>query len=98
VGALSERTEIIEKIWAPITYLLFPLSGAAYMVDWLPESAQKAVYYLPMVHGVELLREGYFGSAVRAHYDLVYMASCCLALTFLGLTQERHISQRVAPE
>lgn len=98
VGALSERTEIVEKIWAPITYLLFPLSGAAYMVDWLPASAQEAVYYLPMVHGVELLREGYFGSAVRAHYDLIYMGGCCLALTFVGLTQERHISRGVAPK
>ena len=98
VGALSERTEIIEKVWAPITYLMFPLSGAAFMVDWLPPSVQGAVYYLPMIHGVELLREGYFGSAVRAHYDLAYMTSCCLGLTLLGLLQERHISRRIAPE
>lgn len=98
VGAVSERTEIIDKIWHPITYLTFPLSGAAYVVDWLPPAAQTAVLYLPMVHGVELLREGYFGSAVRSHYDLSYMASACLALTFFGLIQLRHISGRVAPE
>ena len=98
VGAISERTEIIEKIWHPITYLTFPLSGAAYMVDWLPPAAQKAALYLPMVHGVEILREGYFGSAVRAHYDLGYMAGFCLLMTFFGLLQERHISRRLAPE
>ncbi len=98
VGAISERTDIVEKVWAPITYLTFPLSGAAYMVDWLPAAAQKAVLYLPMVHGVELLREGYFGSAVRAHYDIAYMASACLFLTFFGLMQERHISRRLSPE
>ena len=98
IGAVSERTEIIDKIWAPITYLTFPLSGAAYMVEWLPPAAQKAVLYLPMVHGVELLREGYFGSAVHAHYDIAYMASACLCLTFFGLMQERHISRRLTPE
>jgi capsular polysaccharide transport system permease protein len=98
VGAISERTEIVDKIWHPITYLTFPLSGAAYVVDWLPPAAQKAVLYLPMVHGVELLREGYFGSAVRSHYDLTYMASACLGLTLLGLLQVRHISGRVTPE
>jgi len=98
VGAISERTDLVEKIWAPITYLMFPLSGAAYMVDWLPPAGQKAALYLPMVHGVEILREGYFGSAVRAHYDLGYMATVCLALTVLGLAQERYISRRLAPE
>jgi len=98
VGALSERSEILEKIWHPFTYLMFPLSGAAYMVDWLPPGFQEAALYLPMVHGVEILREGYFGSAVRAHYDVGYLALWCLGLTFLGLLQERHISRRVAPE
>lgn len=98
VGALSERTEIVEKIWHPMTYLTFPLSGAAYMVDWLPPAGQQAALLLPMVHGVEILREGYFGSAVRAHYDVIYMASFCLLLTFFGLLQERHISRRLAPE
>ena len=98
VGTISERTDLVEKVWAPMTYLTFPLSGAAYMVDWLPAAAQQAVLYLPMVHGVELLREGYFGSAVRAHYDIVYMASACLGLTFIGLVQERHISRRLSPE
>jgi ABC-type polysaccharide/polyol phosphate export permease len=98
VGAVSERSEILEKIWHPLTYLMFPLSGAAYMVDWLPPAGQDAALYLPMVHGVEILREGYFGSAVHAHYDVAYMAYCCLGLTFLGLLQERHISRRLAPE
>jgi capsular polysaccharide transport system permease protein len=46
-------------------YLLFPMSGAAFMVEWLPPKLQKVVLYLPMVHGVELLRHGYFGNVVQ---------------------------------
>ena len=98
VGAVSERTDLVEKIWTPVTYIMFPLSGAAYMVDWLPPAGQQAALILPMVHGVEILREGYFGSAVRAHYDLGYMAAVCLVMTVLGLVQERYISRRLAPE
>jgi ABC-type polysaccharide/polyol phosphate export permease len=98
LGALSERSEIIEKLWHPSAYLLFPLSGAAFMVDALPPLGQKYILFLPMVHGVEMLREGYFGSAVRAHYDLGYMALCCSILSLLGLAQTRIVSRQVMPE
>jgi ABC-type polysaccharide/polyol phosphate export permease len=98
MGALSEQSEIIDKLWHPASYLLFPLSGAAFMVDGLPRVAQDFVLLLPMVHGVELLREGYFGSTFHAHYDIVYMALCCTALTVLGLANERKISRKVMPE
>ena len=98
IGSISERSEIVEKIWHPVSYLLFPLSGAGFMVDWLPSQAQKVVSYLPMVHGVEILREGFFGSMVHAHYSVSYMFSCNLVLTLFGLAMERDVSRRVEPE
>ncbi len=98
IGALSERSDIIEKLWHPTAYLLFPLSGAAFMVDWLPPAAQKYILFLPMVHGVELLREGYFGSTVHAHYDMIYMAVANLCLTLLALSQVRVVSRSVILE
>lgn len=98
MGALSEQSEIIEKLWHPASYLLFPLSGAAFMVDALPPAAQNVVLMLPMVHGVELLREGYFGSTFKAHYDMPYMALVCTCLTLFGLAKTRQISRTVMPE
>lgn len=98
LGALSEQSEVIEKLWHPAAYLLFPMSGAAFLVDALPPLGQKYVLLLPMVHGVEMLREGYFGSAVRAHYNTGYMALCCTALTLFGLAKTRIISRMVMPE
>ena len=74
IGSLSTFSEMVDRVWHPASYLLFPLSGAAFMVDWLPPAAQKLVLLLPMVHGVEMLREGFFGNAERTHYDAVYMA------------------------
>lgn len=97
IGAWSARTEIVDKVWHPMAYILFPLSGAAFMVDWMPAAAQKVLLYLPMVHGVEMLREGYFGSAVHAHYDIAYTAFICLCLNVLGLAMLREAGRRVTP-
>jgi ABC-type polysaccharide/polyol phosphate export permease len=98
LGALSERSEAVEKIWGPFSYLLFPLSGAAFLVDALPKAGQDVILLLPMVHGLELIREGYFGSAIHAHYDMAYMALCNAVLTVLGLANTRIISRTVIPK
>ncbi|MGE8142648.1 ABC transporter permease [Novosphingobium sp. NPDC080210] len=97
VGALSHESELIDKIWHPASYLIFPLSGSAFMVDALPKAAQEIVLWIPMVHGVEIVREGYFGTRARAHYDLDYVLPFCLILTFLALLQVRKVSRRVVP-
>lgn len=98
LGSLSHESELVDKLWHPFSYLLFPLSGAAYMVDALPKVAQEIVLYLPMVHGVEIVREGYFGSRARAHYDLGYVVPFCLVLSFFALMQVRRVARNVVPE
>jgi capsular polysaccharide transport system permease protein len=98
VGALCERSELVEKLWHPLSYLTFPLSGAGFMVDWLPDSMQQLALYVPMVHGVEMLRDGYFGSSVHTHYDMMYFATFNLCLTLLALSQVRVVSRTVMPE
>jgi capsular polysaccharide transport system permease protein len=98
LGALSGRNELVEKLWGPASYLLFPLSGAAFMVDWLPPEAQRLVLALPMVHGVEMVRDGYFGTAVTTHYNVLFMMSCCLVLTLLALAEIRIVARRLVPQ
>ena len=98
IGAATAFGELVKRFWMPTAYLLFPLSGAAFMVDWLPPAGREVVLLLPMVHGVEMLREGYFGGIVPAHYDTAYMASINLVLTFLGLVLVRLASRQVESE
>lgn len=95
IGTATAYSELVDRLWHPASYLLFPLSGAAFMVEWLPERAQEVVMVLPMVHGVEMLREGYFGGVVRPHFDLAYMVECNLALTLCGLLLLRDAARRV---
>jgi ABC-type polysaccharide/polyol phosphate export permease len=95
IGAGSAFSEIVERLWQPAAYLLFPLSGAAFMVEWMPVKLQKFVLLLPMVHGTEILREGFFGNVVKTHYDLGYMAACCLVMTLGGLYLVRQATRRL---
>jgi capsular polysaccharide transport system permease protein len=95
IGAGAAFSPIVERLWHPAAYLLFPMSGAAFMVDWIPLKLQRAVLLLPMVHGVEMLRQGYFGDAVRGHYDVSYIASCSLVLMLAGLLVVREVGRRV---
>jgi len=98
IGALSAWSHIVERFWHPLSYVLFPLSGAAFMVDWLPPAAREVVLLLPVVHGVEVMREGFFGAAVTTHYDLGYLTLSCLLLTFSGVALARQASRVVEAE
>jgi ABC-2 type transport system permease protein/capsular polysaccharide transport system permease protein len=94
VGAWSEKNHMVYKVWTPFSYIMFPLSGAAFLVDYLPASFQAVGLYLPMVHCVALLRAGYFGSLFKAHFSVGYVLAFNAALTLLGLAQVRDLSRR----
>lgn len=98
VGAASERSELIERVWHIITYLMLPLSGSFYMVDWLPKTAQNYILWVPMVHGTEMIRHGYFGTAVRTYEDPAYFFLVNSVMFLLGLALVRETSRRVEPE
>lgn len=98
IGSISERYEIMDRIWHTVAYILFPLSGAAFMVDWLPIQAQHIVLWLPMVNGIELLREGAFGSVVHTHYSIIYLIFSCSFLTLIGLAMTNEASHHVGSE
>lgn len=89
LGPLSEMYDCVEKIWNPLSIILFILSGAFFMVDWLPEATRNALLLLPWIHGMEILREGYFGSSAHAHYDMGYLFVWNLLLTLFGLALMR---------
>jgi capsular polysaccharide transport system permease protein len=98
VGAFSEKTEILERVWHIITYLFFPLSGAGFMVDWLPIATHKYILLVPMVHATEMIRHGYLGSTVRTYEDPVYLIVVTIFLTLLGQILLADTAKNVQPE
>lgn len=95
VGSLAALSDLVDRLWHTFTYLLFPLSGAAYMVSWLPHQLQEYVLYLPMVHATEIIRQGYYGDMVSTFGDASYLIKCNLIFLFVGLLAVRYVSKKV---
>ena len=97
IGALAACSEAIERLWHMLTYLLFPASGAVFMAHWLPQEAREAVLWLPMVHGVEMLRSGWFGSAVHTYESPGYLALVSLIMFAVGAVVVHRNGRKVEP-
>ncbi len=82
----SETSPLLEKFVGVFTYLMIPFSGAFAMVDWVPKAFQPVLLWSPPVHTAEIIRKGQFGSAVHAHYDLVFLTYVCALLILAGLS------------
>jgi capsular polysaccharide transport system permease protein len=98
LGPLTTYTEVLERLWHTLTYLILPFSGSLFMVDWLPSAVQDLALLNPIVSGVEMLRGGYYGPAVHAHYDAAYLAIASAALTLVGLRLVPVAARRVEME
>ncbi len=96
LGAASELSSLVDKLYNPMSYLTLPLSGAFYMVSWLPDAYQPYALWVPLVNYFEMIRGGYFGDDVTVHYNAGYLTAICLALTFGGLLTIRFARKRVA--
>jgi len=85
LGCLSERSDLVERIWHPLSYFLLFASGAFFMVAWLPADWRAAALWVPMVHATELLRAGYFGPQQATFHEPAYLVVCCMVLTLGAL-------------
>ncbi len=85
------------KIWGTLSFVMLPLSGAFFFVHTLPETARNIMLTLPMVHGTEMLRHGYFGSSVTTYESIGYIILADLVMLFIGLLAVQSFSKGVEP-
>ena len=91
IAGLSEKLPAIGNLWPPFSYILIVLSGVGFVADALPPNMREIVLWLPILNALEYLREGWFGSLFRAHYDLPYVFIFNLVLSFVGLSLVRQV-------
>ena len=82
---LVMRFEVMERVVGLISYLLMPVSGAFFMVSWMPAAAQKVLMYIPFVHGTEAIRGAIFGEFVETHYNFGYAMMVAAVMNVIGL-------------
>ncbi|MBX3127612.1 MAG: ABC transporter permease [Polyangiaceae bacterium] len=92
---LSVFTSSAERVHGPLLRPLFWTSAIFFSSDTLPEPARSALLYNPVLHAVELVRDGWFAGYHPRDISMAYPAVWVLVLLFLGLTLERVARRRI---
>jgi capsular polysaccharide transport system permease protein len=95
IGTLSERSELVDRVWQPVSYITIPISGTFFMVDWLPGSVHSIAALFPPVTAVELIRGGFFGPSVPIHTNIMVAVSSGMIFLCLGLWFMRDVRDYV---
>jgi capsular polysaccharide transport system permease protein len=85
VSAGSYFSRAAGRLLHPVIYLALPLSGAFFMVKWIPQPFRDMVAWIPLTQMFELVRYGQFAAADLTYVDLPYIVGWCLVLSFIGL-------------
>ncbi len=97
IGAISEHSELFERLWHPFTYLMMGFSGLGFVVDAMPAAARPYLLLVPMVNCAEIIRDGYFGSLFNAHFDVFYVVIWSAVLSFFAMIGVRSLTAKVTP-
>ena len=98
ICSVAFHFEPFGKVWGPISFVMMPLSGVFFFVHNLPQQLQHYVLMLPMVHGTEMFRAGYFGNSVTTYGNPWFILLCNLVLLLLGLAMVTKFSKGVEPQ
>ena len=98
ICSVAFHFEPFGKVWGTISFVMMPLSGVFFFVHNLPQQLQHYVLMLPMVHGTEMFRAGYFGSSVTTYGNPWFILLCNLVLLLLGLAMVTKFSKGVVPQ
>jgi capsular polysaccharide transport system permease protein len=94
VGGTHDRT-FWERMVHPFTYFMIPLSGAFYMVAWIPAKYRYYLLFNPFPHMFEIVRYGVFPSANLEYVNFEYITAACAILTLIGLFAMRTVKSRI---
>jgi capsular polysaccharide transport system permease protein len=83
-GSMMALFETFAIFWRVVNVGLFFISGVFFFVVWLPLDLRELVLWVPMIHGTEMLRHGYYGNLVQTFEDPLYLISWNLILSLLG--------------
>ncbi len=102
VGAIIASTTAIyeggDRFVQPFNYLMIPISGVFFMADWLSPTAREIMLLNPVFNCNEMFRGGVFGDDVTTYYDVGYIVSWCVGLSFLAIFVMRKAKREFDPD
>jgi capsular polysaccharide transport system permease protein len=92
LGVLSN---VVERLRGPVLRPLFWVSGLFYTLDDVPPGVRELFLYNPILHVVELVRDGWFPEYNAPQADPVYVLWFILAFALVGLLLERVVRRKI---
>ncbi|WP_020205086.1 ABC transporter permease [Cupriavidus sp. WS] len=95
VCAVTYASKMANRLIHPLVYLAMPMSGAFFLLRWIPEPYRGWLSWVPLTQIFELLRIGQFESFDSPYVDGFYLVGWCLALTLAGLASLRVVRRHI---
>lgn len=95
VATFTHFSHVATKLLHPAIYILLPMSGAFFLLRWIPEPYRSVLAWSPIIQSFELVHAGQFASIENPDCNPVYVVGCCLALTGIGLLSLRVLRRNV---
>ena len=95
VVSITHDNRLLGRMVHPFSYIMMPLSGAFYRVEWVPASYRVYLEWFPLPQIFEMCRYGYFRSADDKYFSVSYLTGCCLVLLYVGLVAIKLVRGRI---
>jgi capsular polysaccharide transport system permease protein len=95
LGGLSVLFPSLEKFSPMLLRPLFWLSGIFFTANEVPMQLLRVIEYNPILHCVEMVRDGWFSEYHSRHLSITYPLLWVVGLTFFGLVFERGTRTRI---
>ncbi len=92
---LGQISPAADRARGPMLRPLFWVSGIFFTADSLPDRARDAVLKNPVLHAVEMVRDGWFVDYSDAHIDVAYVMTWVMCLLLVGLLLERRVRKLI---
>lgn len=98
IAPVSESSEVLEKLLPVTVYIAIPFSGTFNMASWLSPKAREIVLYSPLVNGMEMMRYGVFGDAVRPYFNIFIPIGASAVMAVIGLAMCKRVRRTLVVE
>lgn len=98
ICTIANWFEPFGRIWKAFSFIMISLSGTFFFVHNMPATIQPYLLKVPMIHGSEMFRHGYFGDTVITYEDPFFLLWVNLSLWLIGLLLVKRFSKGIEPQ
>jgi capsular polysaccharide transport system permease protein len=95
IVSITHDNRLLGRMVHPVSYIMMPLSGAFYRVEWIPQPFRDYLGWFPLPQIFEMCRYGMFESADDKYFSVPFLIGSCLMVTYAGMVGIKILRSRV---